>query len=117
MVVAAQNAAERFFTETGRSVAVFDARWIKPLPEKQLLDLVARFDRILFAEENALAGGFSSAVLELLVDNGTLRGQRIKRIGLPDAFVEHGTQAQLRHRLGLDDEGVYLTLKALMEEK
>ena len=117
MVVAAQNAAERLFTETGRSVAVFDARWIKPLPEKQLLDLVARFDRILFAEENALAGGFSSAVLELLVDNGTLRGQRIKRIGLPDAFVEHGTQAQLRHRLGLDDEGVYLTLKALMEEK
>ena len=117
MVVAAQNAAERLFTETGRSVAVFDARWIKPLPEKQLLDLVARFNRILFAEENALAGGFSSAVLELLVDNGTLRGQRIKRIGLPDAFVEHGTQAQLRHRLGLDDEGVYLTLKALMEEK
>ena len=58
MVVAAQNAAERLFTETGRSVAVFDARWIKPLPEKQLLDLVARFDRILFAEENALAGGF-----------------------------------------------------------
>lgn len=43
MVVAAQNAAERLFTETGRSVAVFDARWIKPLPEKQLLDLVARF--------------------------------------------------------------------------
>ena len=117
MVVAAQNAAERLFTETGRSVAVFDARWIKPLPEKQLLDLATRFDRILFAEENALAGGFSSAVLELLVDNGALRGQRIKRIGLPDAFVEHGTQAQLRHRLGLDDEGVYLTLKALMEEK
>ena len=56
-------------------------------------------------------------MLELLVDNGTLRGQRIKRIGLPDAFVEHGTQAQLRHRLGRDDEGVYLTLKALMEEK
>mgnify|MGYP002236751361 CR=1 FL=1 len=83
MVVAAQNAAERLFTETGRSVAVFDARWIKPLPEKQLLDLATRFDRILFAEENALAGGFSSAVLELLVDNGALRGQRIKRIGLP----------------------------------
>ena len=46
-----------------------------------------------------------------------LGGEQLKRIGLPDAFVEHGTQAQLRHRLGLDDEGVYLTLKALMEEK
>ena len=79
--------------------------------------MASRFDRILFAEENALAGGFSSAVLELLVDNGALHGQRIKRIGLPDAFVEHGTQAQLRHRLGLDDEGIYLTLKALLEEQ
>ena len=59
------------------------------------LDEFFRFDRILLAEENALAGGFSSAVLELLVDNGALHGQRIKRIGLPDAFVEHGTQAQL----------------------
>lgn len=115
MVLPAQRAAERLFAESGRSVAVFDARWVKPLPEQQLLELSARFDRLLFAEENALAGGFSSAVLELLVDRNALTGQRVKRMGLPDAFVEHGTQAQLRQRLGLDDEGIYAELKTLVE--
>ncbi len=44
-----------------------------------------------------------------------MNGQRIKRLGLPDAFVEHGTQAQLRHRQGLDDEGIYEALKKLVE--
>ncbi len=115
MVWPAKRAADRLFAETGRSVAVFDARWVKPLPKRQLLDLAARYNRLLFVEENALAGGFSSAVLELLADAGALTGQRIKRLGLPDAFVEHGTQAQLRRRLGLDDEGIYAELKGLVE--
>ena len=54
-------------------------------------------------------------MLELLADRNALNGQRIKRLGLPDAFVEHGTQAQLRHRQGLDDEGIYEALKKLVE--
>ena len=115
MVWPAKRAADKLFAETGRSVAVFDARWVKPLPKRQLLDLAARYNRLLFVEENALAGGFSSAVLELLADADALTGQRIKRLGLPDAFVEHGTQPQLRHRLGLDDEGIYGELKGLVE--
>lgn len=115
MVLPALRAAERLFAEHGRSVTVFDARWVKPLAERQLLELAARFKLLLFAEENALAGGFSSAVLELLADRNALNGQRIKRLGLPDAFVEHGTQAQLRHRQGLDDEGIYEALKKLVE--
>lgn len=80
---------------------VFDARWVKPLPEKQLLELAGRFDRILCIEENALEGGFSSAVLELLSDNGALKGQHIRRMGLPDAFIEHGAQPLLRGNLDL----------------
>ena len=114
MVVPAQKAADRLFEETGHSAAVFDARWIKPLPEKQLLELAGRFDKLLFAEENALEGGFSSAVLELLVDKGALHEQKIRRMGLPDAFVEHGPQSQLRHRLGLDADGLLLELKKLL---
>ena len=51
----------------------------------------------------------------MLADAGALTGQRIRRLGLPDAFVEHGTQAQLRRRLGLDDEGIYAELKGLVE--
>lgn len=107
-------AAERLARESGRQAAVFDACWLKPLPEAQLLDLAQRFRTILIAEENALAGGFSSAVLELLADRDMLAGLRIRRIGLPDAFVEHGAQAALRARIGLDEEGVLAALRELL---
>lgn len=114
VVIPALQAAERLRTEGGPDVAVFDARWVKPLPETQLLDLAARFDKLVLAEENTLAGGFSSSVLELLADQGALRGQHIKRLGLPDAFVEHGTQTELRHALGLDAEGIFLQLQKFL---
>lgn len=92
--------------ELGFSPLVFDPVWLKPLPEAQLADLARRFDRLLIVEEGALAGGFSSAVLEFLNDQGLLRGQRIRRLGLPDYFVEHGKQLQLREILGLRSQGI-----------
>ncbi|HBW15787.1 MAG TPA: 1-deoxy-D-xylulose-5-phosphate synthase [Desulfovibrio sp.] len=107
------EAAERLAEETGRHATVFDARWVKPLPEAQLLDIVARHDALLFVEENALAGGFSSAVLELLADRNALSGKHIRRIGLPDEFVEQGTQKELRVSLGLCMDGVGKALKEL----
>jgi len=107
-------AADRLAGESGRQAAVFDACWLKPLPEEQLLDIARRFRIILLAEENALAGGFSSAVLELLADRDMLTGLRVRRIGLPDAFVEHGAQPALRARLGLDEEGVLAALRELL---
>jgi 1-deoxy-D-xylulose-5-phosphate synthase len=115
-------AAKELQEETGASVAVFNARFVKPLPEEQLLDLAARFDRILLAEENVLCGGFSAAVLELLVDRGVLCGlvdgkpRRVKRLGLPDAFVEHGTQKQLRQKLGIDKAGIKKALTELLAQ-
>lgn len=53
-----------------------------------------------------LAGGFSSAVLEFLNDNGLLRGQYIRRLGLSDSFVEHGKQLELRELVGLHSRGI-----------
>ncbi|GHU94434.1 1-deoxy-D-xylulose-5-phosphate synthase [Deltaproteobacteria bacterium] len=85
---------------------VFDPVWIKPLPEKQLAEIAERFDRILIVEEGVLAGGFSSSVLEFLNDHGLLRGHCIQRLGLPDTFVGHGTQLQLREMLGLRSKGI-----------
>ncbi|MUM78672.1 1-deoxy-D-xylulose-5-phosphate synthase [Pseudodesulfovibrio sp. F-1] len=99
--------------DEGLEVAVFNARFVKPLPREQLLDLAARFETILLVEENALAGGFASAVIELLTDEGALAGKRIKRIGIPDEFVEHGTQKELRAMLGIDAEGMKQTLRLL----
>lgn len=111
----ALEAAERFAEETGTHVTVFDARWIKPLPEKQLVELAATHEALLFVEENALAGGFSSGVLELLTDRGALCGQLVRRIGLPDTFVEQGTQKELRVMLGLCMDGIAKHLNELHE--
>ncbi len=110
MVHPALEAAKRF-AEEGRVVTVFDARWVKPLPAEQLLEIARTHEVLIFVEENTLAGGFSSAVVELFIDEGVLRGQKVKRIALPDAFVEQGTQAELRAGLGLDVEGILKVLR------
>ena len=112
----ALEAARRIEAQTGSPPLVFDPVWLKPLPMAQLADLARRFDRLLFVEEGALAGGFASAALEYLNDAGLLRGQRIRRLGLEDAFVQHGTQAELRGLQGLDADGVTEAALALLNE-
>ncbi|WP_165071591.1 1-deoxy-D-xylulose-5-phosphate synthase [Desulfovibrio sp. ZJ200] len=99
--------------ELGFSPLVFDPVWLKPLPEEQLADLARRFDRLLIVEEGVLAGGFSSAVLEFLNDNSLLRGQHIRRLGLPDSFVEHGKQVELRELAGLRAQGIAKAIREL----
>jgi len=97
----------------GPDAAVFNARFVKPLPEKQLRQLVAKYDRILVVEENALAGGFGSAVLEFLNGAGLLDGRKVQCLGIPDAFIEHGAQKELRAMLGLDKNGIKRSLRKL----
>ena len=97
----------------GLDVAVFNSRFVKPLPEEQLLELAGRFNRILLVEENAMAGGFGSAVLELFTAREVMDGKRIKQLGIPDEFIEHGAQKELRQMLGLDKDGIKRALKKL----
>ncbi len=104
------EAAEELEQEQGLKIAVFNARFIKPLDEKAILELARRFKAIVTVEENALAGGFGSAVLELLADKDVLSGLTVRRLGLPDHFVEHGTQKELRVSLGLDKGGIKRSL-------
>ena len=105
-------AAERL-REEGLPVTVFNARWAKPLPEAQLKEICATHQSILLLEEGTLAGGFSSAVLEFFNDSGLLRGQTIRRMGLPDAFIEHGKAKELRKLLGLDAESIYKVMQEM----
>jgi 1-deoxy-D-xylulose-5-phosphate synthase len=65
-------------------------------------------------EENVLQGGFGSAVLELFEEKG-LTGIQVKRLGVPDNFVEHGSQAYLRHKYGIDTEGIVRASEAFLE--
>ncbi|BAT72503.1 1-deoxy-D-xylulose-5-phosphate synthase [Thermosulfidibacter takaii ABI70S6] len=111
MVYEALKASEELERE-GLSVAVVNARFVKPLDEEMLLDLVSSVGKIVTVEDNVLAGGFGSAVCETLVDRGvSFKGVRL---GIPDIFVPHGKASQLRKDLGLDAEGIKEAVKKLM---
>lgn len=86
------------------SVAHYDMRFCKPLDTEVLESISQRFSRIVTVEDGQLAGGFGSAVLEWLSDNG--KTTRVRRIGLPDRFIEHGTVNELRHIAGTDIESI-----------
>ncbi|WP_308236142.1 1-deoxy-D-xylulose-5-phosphate synthase [uncultured Prevotella sp.] len=86
------------------SVAHYDMRFCKPLDTEVLESVSQRFSSIVTVEDGQLAGGFGSAVLEWLSDNG--KTTRVRRIGLPDRFIEHGTVNELRHIAGTDIESI-----------
>jgi 1-deoxy-D-xylulose-5-phosphate synthase len=100
--------------ERGISASVVNARFVKPLDRELILAEAEKTGCIVTVEENALQGGFGSAVLELLSDAG-LTHVRVKRIGIPDSFIEHGSQSQLRGDLGLDGAGIAATTEAFVK--
>lgn len=92
--------------EEGNSVSVahYDMRFCKPLDTEVLESVSQRFSRIVTVEDGQLAGGFGSAVLEWLSDN--CKTTTVRRVGLPDRFIEHGTVSELRHIAGTDIESI-----------
>lgn len=109
----AWEAAKELARDGEMDVTVFNARFVKPLPEDQLLKLARTHGHLVIVEENVVAGGFGSAVLELFARNNALGCCRVHLLGLPDAFVEHGPQRLLRARLGLDKSGIKKILRQL----
>jgi 1-deoxy-D-xylulose-5-phosphate synthase len=104
MVVPSIAAAEMLATQ-GISALVVNARFVKPLDEDLILDLADRIGQIVTVEEGQRATGFGSAVSELLQDR-EIEGVRIRSIGLPDHFVEHGAPSILRNEVGLTAEAI-----------
>ena len=92
--------------------AHYDMRFLKPLDEELLREVAEQFDTLVTVEDGVLQGGFGSAVLEWLADNGLQR--RVVRLGLPDEFVEHGSIRQLQELTGLAPENIENTLKGLL---
>ena len=100
-----EEAIEMMETSTPQlSIAHYDMRFAKPFDTEILKDVAQQFDRIITIEDGAREGGFGSAVLEWLEDNGYRKN--VVRLGLPDHFVEHGTVAELQHIVGIDAEGI-----------
>jgi 1-deoxy-D-xylulose-5-phosphate synthase len=100
--------------ERGIFASVVNARFVKPLDRELILAEAAKTGVLVTVEENSLMGGFGSAVLELLSDEG-LSQVRLKRIGIPDSFIEQGSQAQLRADLGLNGAGIAATCEAFVK--
>ena len=114
-VLPALSAATLLETE-GISAAVVNARFVKPLDAKLICSVAEEAKRVVTIEENILAGGFGSAVLELLHDR-ELESVHVKRCGIPDAFVEQGRQDELRKKYLLDQEGIYQTALSVLKER
>jgi 1-deoxy-D-xylulose-5-phosphate synthase len=108
------RAAEKL-AETGIQATVINSRFLKPLDGNLLCDWAKRTGKVLTVEENVLQGGFGSAVLELFQERGLISVQ-VKRLGIPDIFVEHGPQALLREKYGIDENGIAEGVKKMFEE-
>jgi len=105
-VAVALGAADLLAAEHGVDPTVADARFAKPLDGELVERLAAEHDLIVTVEENVLAGGFGSGVLEHLADNDLLGTTRVLRVGLPDRFVTHGKPALLHDEVGLTPAAV-----------
>lgn len=104
MVYPSFRAAE-ILSRDGMEVAVINARFAKPLDKELILEIVRTHPIVFTVEDHALAGGFGSAVLEMLSDEGA-DVKKIRRLGIPDKFIEQGSREELLRDLGLDEGGI-----------
>jgi 1-deoxy-D-xylulose-5-phosphate synthase len=96
-------------------VGVVNARFVTPLDHQTLLRAVRECPWVVTVEEGALLGGFGSAVLEAASDAG-LDSSRVRRLGIPDRFIEHGGREELLAELGLSAAGIAQSCRLLAAE-
>jgi 1-deoxy-D-xylulose-5-phosphate synthase len=95
----------------GLNPAHYDMRFVKPLDEEMLHEIFSNFSKVVTVEDGCVQGGFGSAVLEFMADHGY--NATVKRLGIPDAVIEHGEQIELHHECGFDPEGIAAAVMAL----
>ncbi len=100
----------------GLLIAHYDMRFVKPLDEALLHEVFSRYKLVMTVEDGTLVGGMGSAVAEFMVDNG-YNNNIIKRMGIPDRFIEHGTQTELFKECGLDMENIRNTIRVMIQNQ
>lgn len=98
--------------ESGASVAHYDMRFVKPLDETMLHEVFSKFDKVITVEDGCLMGGFGSAVVEFMTDQGYK--STVKRLGIPDEYIHHGTQAELWADCRFDAAAITTTVKEML---
>lgn len=98
----------------GVSVALYDMIYLKPIDEELLHEVGKKFNRIVTVENGVIKGGLGTAVLEFMADNGYT--PKVKRIGVPDRFIEHGSVPELFKLCGMDSESIAEVVKEMVKE-
>ncbi|MBL4594808.1 MAG: 1-deoxy-D-xylulose-5-phosphate synthase [Flavobacteriales bacterium] len=112
------NKAVKACTELDREgihIAHYDMRFVKPIDEILLHEVFGKFKKVITVENGSIMGGMGSAVLEFMADNNYQA--EVKRLGIPDKFIEHGTQAELYDECHFDDKAIFATVKSLLESQ
>ncbi len=112
-VYPALAAADKLRQE-GIHVRVINARFVKPLDQTLLMETARSLKKIITVEENMLMGGFGSALLELFEKMGVY-DVRVRRLGVPDEFVAHATQAEQRSLYGIDEAGIIRAVRSMID--
>ena len=110
---AASQAIESAEAKSGKSIAHYDLRFLKPLDEEMLHEIGKNFQQIVTLEDGILNGGMGSAILEFMADYGYT--PTIRRIGIPDQFIQHGSIKELHQLCGIDSTSVENILLSLLK--
>ena len=100
--------------ESSYSVGVYNMRFLKPLDCELLEHVLARYKNIITIEDGTIEGGLGSAVAEYIAEKG-ICGVELKRVGIPDRFVEHGTTKELFAECGMDKQSILVDIDRLMK--
>ncbi len=104
--------ASKQLGKEGITAAHYDMRFLKPIDETLLHEVLQTFDHIITAEDGTIIGGLGSALLEFQSDHGYQKN--IRRLGIPDRFISHGKQEELHHDCGYDIAGIIATVKEML---
>jgi 1-deoxy-D-xylulose-5-phosphate synthase len=102
-------------TKENISIAHYDMRFVAPLDEDVLHSIFKKFNHVITVEDGVLKGGFGSAVVEFMSDNGY--SSEVRRLGIPDYFVEHGTQEELYRECGYDADCIEIAIREILVRK
>jgi 1-deoxy-D-xylulose-5-phosphate synthase len=99
----------------GVGVEHWDMRFAKPIDSECLHGIFKRFRNVVIVEDGVITGGFGSAVIEFMCDNGYQAN--VKRLGVPDSFIDHGTQMELYRECGFDPDSIYRLIKSIVSPR
>ena len=99
----------------GIDAAHYDMRFAKPLDSLLLHEVFGKFDKIITIEDGCIIGGMGSSIIEFMVDHGY--SAQIKRLGIPDKYIEHGTQKELHSECNYDKTAILQAVKRMIRVK